>query len=101
MAMFEYNDKMLHNCLVSKTSELGHMFMVNEQCELQLPNDKVLMFHHIMAQLLYLCQCTQKDIQTAVVYLCTRVKRQDTKASKKLARVICKEQETNLDHSAC
>jgi len=30
-------------------------------------------FHHIMAQLLYLCKWVQPDIQTAVAYLCTHV----------------------------
>ena len=47
---------------VPKRSAVGHLFMVNEHCELQLPKDKVQMFHHIVAKLQYLCQCKQKDI---------------------------------------
>ena len=41
-----------------------------------------------MAKLLYLCKRTQQDIQTAVAFLCTRVKSSDMDDYKKLTRVI-------------
>ena len=30
--------------------------------------------HHVVAQLLFLCNCARHDIQTAVAFLATRVK---------------------------
>jgi hypothetical protein len=46
------------------------------------------MFHHNVAKLLFLCKRARPDIQTAVAFLCTRVKGPDTDDYKKLARVI-------------
>ena len=48
----------------------------------------VQLFHHIVAKLLYLCRRTQKDIQTAMAFLCTRVKRPNEDNYKKLTRLI-------------
>jgi len=46
------------------------------------------LFHHIVMKLLYLCRRTRQDIQTAVAFLCTRVKELDEDDYKKLAKVI-------------
>jgi len=54
----------------------------------KLSEERAQLFHHIVAKLLYLCRRTQQDIQTAVAFLCTRVKEPDEDNYKKLARVI-------------
>ena len=41
-----------------------------------------------MAKLLYLCRHTRQDIQTAVTFLCTRVKEPDEDDYKKLVKVM-------------
>ena len=46
------------------------------------------LFHHITAKLLFLGQHAWPDVQTVVVFLCTRVKAPDTDDYKKLACVI-------------
>ena len=46
------------------------------------------MFHHNVAKLLFLCKRARPDIQTAVAFLCTRVKAPDTDDYKKLTRVM-------------
>ena len=46
------------------------------------------LFHHMTAKLLFLCKRSRPDIQTAVAFLCTRVKCPDIDDYKKLARVI-------------
>jgi hypothetical protein len=38
---------------------------------------KVLVFHHTVAQLLFMCTRARRDIQTAVAFLTTRVKEPD------------------------
>ena len=47
----------------------------------------VQLFHHIVAKLLYLCRRTQKDIQTAMAFLCTRVKRPNEDNYKKTDKI--------------
>ena len=61
---------------VSKTPAEGHLFNINPDMT-NLPEDKAQLFHHLVAKLLYLCRCTRQDTQTAVAFLCTRVKEQD------------------------
>jgi len=46
------------------------------------------LFHHLVAKLLYLSKCTSQDIQTAVDFLCTRVKEPDTDDYKNLTKVM-------------
>jgi len=41
------------------------------------------LFHHLVAKLLYLSKCMRHDIQTAVAFLCTRVREPDTDDYKK------------------
>ena len=46
------------------------------------------MFHHNLAKLLFFCKRARPDIQTAVAFLCTRVKAPDTDDYKKLTQVM-------------
>ena len=72
----------------SPTPAANHLFTVNESCPTYLSPAQSEMFHHMVAQLLFLCKRARPDIQTAVSFLCTRVKRPDTDDYRKLARVI-------------
>jgi hypothetical protein len=53
-----------------------------------LSNYKAELFHYFTAKLLFLCKRARPDIQTALAFLCTRVKAPDQHDYKKLARVI-------------
>jgi hypothetical protein len=46
------------------------------------------LFHHLVAKLLYLSKHMRQDIQTAVAFLCTRVREPDTYDYKKLTKVM-------------
>jgi len=46
------------------------------------------LFHHLVAKLLYLNKCTRQGIQTAVAFLCTRVKEPNIDKNKKQVRVV-------------
>jgi len=59
----------------SRTPAACHLFNTNDGAR-KLPEEKAQIFHHIVAKLIYLCRRTQQDIQTAVAFLCTRVKNQ-------------------------
>ena len=90
--MKEYVEKLLQETPYdmegnARTPAAIHLFNVNDGAE-KLTEDKAQLFHHIVAKLLYLCRRTRQDIQTAVAFLCTRVKSPDKDDYKKLARVI-------------
>jgi len=90
--MEEYIEKLLKETPYdmegnAKTPAAIYLFNTNDGAN-KLPEDKAQLFHHIVAKLLYLCRRTQQDIQTAVAFLCTRVKNPDEDDCKKLARVI-------------
>ena len=70
------------------TPAANHLFDVNNENPALLDREKAELFHHIVAQLLFLCKRSRPDIQTAVSFLCTRVKCPDLDDYKKLARVI-------------
>jgi hypothetical protein len=72
----------------SATPAANHLFEVNETNPTQLDQTTADLFHHIVAKLLFLCKRARPDIQTAVAFLCTRVKSPDHDDYKKLARVI-------------
>ena len=72
---------------IARTPASSHPFHTNAECS-KLPEKTAQLFHHITAKLLYLCKRTRQDIQTAVAFLCTRVKNPDTDDYKKLTRVI-------------
>jgi len=91
-SMEEYIDKLLKAAPydmqgIARTPAAVHLFNINDGAN-KLPEEKALLFHHIVAQLLYLCRRSRQDIQTAVAFLCTRVKNPDEDDYKKLSRVI-------------
>jgi hypothetical protein len=45
-------------------------------------------FHHVVAQLLFLCKRARPNNQTTISFLCTRVKQFDADDYKKLSHVI-------------
>jgi len=71
----------------ARTPAAIHLFNTNDGVD-KLTEDKAQLFHHILAKLLYLCRRTRQDIQTAVAFLCTRVRNPDKDDYKKLTRVI-------------
>ena len=79
--MYEYINKMLAELPsdmndVAKTQVAGHLFNINPDTK-KLLEDKAQSFHHLIAKPLCLSRCTRQDIQTAVMFLCTRVKEPD------------------------
>ena len=72
---------------MTKTPASGHLFIINPDCN-KLLEKTVQVFHQTVAKLLYLCRRTQQDIQTAVAFLCTRVKNPDSDDYKKLTCII-------------
>jgi hypothetical protein len=72
---------------VSPSPAANHLFNVDQKAQ-KLDTSKKEFFHHVVAQLLFLCKRARPDIQTAVSFLCTRVQFPDVDDYKKLARVI-------------
>jgi hypothetical protein len=70
------------------TAAPDHLFDVNSDNPIILDTEKSVMFHHNVAKLLFLCKRARPDTQTAVAFLCTRVKQPDVDDYKKLARVM-------------
>jgi hypothetical protein len=57
------------------TPAADHLFTVCDEQEAKfLPEQQAQAFHHTVMQLLFLCKCTQRDIQTAISFLTTQVK---------------------------
>jgi hypothetical protein len=80
------------------TPAANHLFDVNTAtADMRLDRETADLYHHNIAKLLFLCKRASPDIQTAVSFLCTRVKSPDTDDYKKLTRscVIC------AVHSTC
>ena len=69
------------------TPAAEHLFTVSEDPDM-LDKKTAEFFHHNVAKLLFLCKRACPDIQTAVAFLCTRVKGPDTDDYKKLHRVM-------------
>jgi Reverse transcriptase (RNA-dependent DNA polymerase) len=73
----------------SPTPAANHLFDVHPESENMLLDKPTSdMFHHNVAKLLFLCKRARPDIQTAVSFLCTRVKNPDTDDYKKLSKVM-------------
>jgi hypothetical protein len=70
------------------TPAANRLFEVNETDPVILDELTSVLFHHHVAKLLFLCKRARPDIQTAVAFLCTRVKGPDTDDYKKLTRVV-------------
>ena len=56
----------------SSTPAANHLFNVDPECD-KLSNEKASRFHHLTAKCLYLSKRAQPDLQTAVLFLTTRV----------------------------
>eukprot|EP00804_Cyclotella_cryptica_P030533 CCRYP_020167-RC/>CCRYP_020167-RC protein AED:0.22 eAED:0.15 QI:0/-1/0/1/-1/0/1/0/594 len=77
---------------VTKTSATPHsdsLFTIKADDEaVYLPEEQAMQFHRTTAQLLFLSTRARKDIQTAVSFLTTRVKRPDEDDWKKIRKVL-------------
>jgi hypothetical protein len=60
----------------SATPAATHLFQVNEDAG-NLDEETAQLFHRNVDKLLFLCKRARPDIQTAVAFLCTRVKEPD------------------------
>jgi hypothetical protein len=58
----------------SPIPEANHLFQINETDLKSLDESIAMLFHQIVAMLLYLCKQAQSNIQTAVAFLCIWVK---------------------------
>lgn len=94
IGMSDYIDKMLDEFLPnmdgeSATPAANHLFDVHPDTEnMLLDRTDADFFHTNVAKLLFLCKQARPDIQTAVLFLCTRVKKLDKDDYKKLTRVM-------------
>jgi hypothetical protein len=70
------------------TPASNHLFQVNEKDPVMKDDDTATMFYYNLAKLLFLCKRSRPDIQTAIAFLCTRLKGPDKDDYKKLVRVI-------------
>jgi hypothetical protein len=70
------------------TAATNHLFQVNEKDPVMLEDDRATMFHHNVAKLLFLCNRARPNIQTAIAFLCTRVKGPNNDDYKKFIRVM-------------
>eukprot|EP00804_Cyclotella_cryptica_P005428 CCRYP_002970-RB/>CCRYP_002970-RB protein AED:0.29 eAED:0.29 QI:0/-1/0/1/-1/0/1/0/340 len=77
---------------ITKTSVTPHsdtLFTVkDDETAIYLPEEQAMQFHRTTAQLLFLSTRAQKDIQTAVSFLTTRVKKPDEDNLKKIRKVL-------------
>jgi hypothetical protein len=88
-------NKMPANMDGSATSPAaGHLFNIVEGIE-PLDKDQSEFFHTTVAKLLFLCKRGCPDIQTAISFLCTRVREPTRHDYNKLSRVIKYLQSTN------
>ena len=90
--MFDYVTKLLHELPSDmdgtvNTPAAYHLFLINPQPTL-LDEEMASLFHHLVAELLFLSKYTCPDIQMAVVFLTTRVQAPDTDDYKKLNWVM-------------
>ena len=61
---------------VAQTPTGEHLFKVNPDC-IQLDPPSAMMFHHLVAQLLFLTKWARPDILMAVAFLMTQVQSPD------------------------
>ena len=69
------------------TPAASNLFTVREDTNM-LDDEWAELYHHITAQLLYLCQCVRLDLQPTVAFLTTRVTQPDVNDWKKLTHCI-------------
>ena len=66
-----------------------YLFKIREKCDAtQLPEEFAVIFHHTVAQLLFVSQRARHDIQTPVSFLTKRVKAPDRDDWNKLVRCL-------------
>jgi len=73
---------------IAATAAPSHLFEVNMNDPIMFDEDNATLCHHNVAKLLFLCKRARPDIQTAVSFLCTRVKGPDNDDYKKLTRLV-------------
>jgi hypothetical protein len=93
ITMFDYIKKMLNDLPpdmdgIAVTPAANHLFDVDISGKVPLDEPNAILFHHLVAKLLFLCKRARPDIQTAVAFLSTRVKSPDGHDYRKLARVM-------------
>ncbi len=94
ISMITYKAKVLTNFPEAITSSCAtpaanHLFTIRDKASVKfLPEAQAQAFHHTVAQLLFLCKQTSQDIQTAVSFLTTCVKRPDEDNWGKLKQVL-------------
>ena len=92
--MPQYIEDLLQECLesimkgTSTTPAANHLFQTNENAE-KLSTMDAMLYHHLVAKLLYLGKRTRPDLLTAVSFLCTRIQSPDVDNFKKLGRCLC------------
>jgi hypothetical protein len=69
------------------TAAPENLFIVNEDCE-NLPADKVVEFHNLVAKTLYATKRARPDTCTSISFLTTRVRAPDTDDWKKLVHLM-------------
>ena len=81
-SMYEYIKKMLEELPtnmegLATTPASSYLFNTDPGCK-KLCEEQGQLLHHLVAKLLYLSKRTRQDIQTAVAFLCNRVREPDT-----------------------
>ena len=90
-----YEKKYIEKLIESFPEEIGsytavtpaadHPFQIRDNKEVKLlPKEQAMQFHHIVAQLLFVCVRARQDIQTAITFLSTRFKAPDEEDCAKL-----------------
>jgi hypothetical protein len=69
------------------TPAANHLFSVDGD-QTKVDKEKAQFFHTYVAKTLFLCKRARPDLQTAVAFLCTRVKSCDEDNYKKLTRML-------------
>ena len=90
--MLDYVEKMLADLPAEMSGEAptpaaNHLFTVDEN-QTKVDEKKAQFFHTYVAKALFLCKRARPDLQTAVAFLCTRVKSCDEDDYKKLIRML-------------
>ena len=90
--MKQYIDKILSEAPpdikgVAQTPAGEHLFKVNPECKC-LDTSSTMLFHHMVARLLFLTKRAHPDILTSVAFLTTRVQAPNWDDYKKLAKVL-------------
>ena len=94
VSMIPYIDKIHEDFpeLISKSAPAPHtdnLFKIRDESEAKyLPEEQAVLFHHSVAQLLFLACRARRDIQVSVAFLTTRVKKPDEDDWGKLRRIL-------------